>query len=168
MLNKQYLLVAVLPLLILAVIFIFIGSFNVEKSIRKANTSETAVREAKSNNLNEDLLNDLEKENESNQYNASMYIFMLICAYVLIIHAMVIFNNKKTWGTAYASFFGSLAAFGILRKYYNMGNNGINNVMIYLFSAITFIILTLVATNKSHNLFTLTSSSSNDQEEDYE
>lgn len=132
--TKGAMLLGVFPLIICAIVFIFLGSFGISSASKNVASANTAYNNAKDTANAQDALNTLNKAKVA----ADMNIFMLVCAGIMIIHAALLMRIRVAWPSAYASISSGLIVLGVLTKIYNVGSSGASNVLIYFGTVIVF------------------------------
>lgn len=145
--SRGYLLGGVFPLFVVAIIFIFLGSYNIERSTDDLNNRIKEYREAAAQNTTDEHMEEIVMSLNKAKYNRSVYIFMMVCAGIMIVHALVLFELKDKWTSSFATILGTLVVFGALRKYNSIGTRGFNNLMIYLGCASAFVMAVITARN---------------------
>jgi len=137
-LKEKYFLIGVFPLFVLAIIFIFLGSYGIERSTIDLNKKILIHKDAKNKNVTGPQMVEIEQSLDQARYTRSLNLYMLICAGIMVVHALVLFEMRTKWPSAFGTITASLIVLGVMRKYNNIGVKGTNNLYIYIGTVLTF------------------------------
>lgn len=151
----------VMPLIILAFLFIIFGSLKYETTTAKLEVQNKRVRGIKAEIeeiQSKETLDEAELERKKNKlseeryslniakYQRSIVMLMLISAGIMIVHSAALFGLRSFWFSSFATISIVVVTYGILRKVYDIGSTGTNILYIYLGAVIAFI--TIIATSR--------------------